>query len=269
MSRLQFWFFASLGFVVLFGLSGCGKSEADDPQQRQGGGRGGGGFNYYMVSNDAVAKDLGLTEEQKTTLKKINDDFRTAIDDIDPDERRTKMPELRKEVETKTAAVFTDKQKSRMKEIQLQMQGTAALSSKEVADELKLTDDQKKQIADQRKKLDDARRDAFQNGGGFGDPDIRDKLSKLSKETDTKVLAVLTPAQTASFDKMKGAKVENLPQGGFGFGGGFGGPGGGGFGGPGGGGFGGPGGGRGGRGGGFGGPGGGGGGGPDGGGRGN
>ncbi len=231
MTRAQFWFFAFGAIALLLGFSGChwDVADEDDPPPRQGGGPGGGRGGFSLYANEAVKKDLGLTEDQTAKIQKINDDFRKSLQDIDPQDRRTKMQELRKGMDEKIAAVLDDKQQARMKEIRLQMQGISALSTKEVADSLKLTDDQKTKIADLQKSLNDARRDAFQNGG-FGDPDVRDKISKLTQENETKTLDVLTAAQKADFDKMKGAKID-LPQGGFGFGGGgFGGPGGGGFG---------------------------------------
>jgi Spy/CpxP family protein refolding chaperone len=225
MSRVHCFAFASLSLVLLGPLAACHSSASDNPPPggpRGPGGGGPGGFNLY--ANETVQKDLALTEAQKESIKSISDDFRSSMRDLSQEDRQSKMPELRKAMEDKIAVVLTDKQKARMKEIRLQVQGPAALSTKEVAAALKLTDDQAQKIADLNKSLDDARREAFQGGGG-GDPDAREKLATLRTETNDKILAVLSSEQKASFEKMQGAKID-LPAGGFGrggFGGGFGG----------------------------------------------
>ena len=102
-----------------------------------------------------------------------------------------------------------------MKEIRLQVQGPAALSSKEVAEALKLTDDQVNKIKDLTKSLSDARREAFQAGGAAKCRQLARNSPRLRTETNEKILAVLTSDQKASFEKMKGAKID-LPAGGFG-----------------------------------------------------
>ena len=55
--------------------------------------------------------------------------------------------------------------------------------------------------------------DAFQSAGQGGDRTaMRDKMTKLRKDTGDKILAVLTPDQTTSYNKMLGTKID-LPQG--------------------------------------------------------
>jgi Spy/CpxP family protein refolding chaperone len=227
MSRVYCFAFASLSLIFLGPLAACHSSAADNPPggPRGPGGGGPGGFNLF--ANETVEKDLALTEAQKESIKSISDDFRSSIRDLSQEDRQSKMPELRKAMEDKIGAVLTDKQKARMKEIRLQVQGSGALSTKEVAAALNLTDEQVKQITDLTKSLDDARRELLQGPDG-PDPDAREKLTQLRTDTDAKILAVLTPGQKASFEQMKGSKID-LPQGGFGRGGfGPGGPGGGG-----------------------------------------
>jgi Spy/CpxP family protein refolding chaperone len=201
-------FVLSVSLVLLGALAACQASAAADPPATppaRGPGGGRGGFNLF--ANESVQKDLALTDEQKESLKKISDDFRSSMSGLSQEDRQSKMPELRKAMEDKIGAVLNDKQKARMKEIRLQVQGPAALSTKEVAEVLKLTDDQVNKIKDLTKSLDDARREAFQGGGG-GDPDVREKLAKLRTETNDKILAMLNPDQKADFEKLQGAKID-------------------------------------------------------------
>jgi Spy/CpxP family protein refolding chaperone len=216
MSRTVRFVFAMLSLVLFSALAVNQAFAADDPPATpptRGQGRGGrGGANLF--ANETVQKDLALTDEQKASIKKINDDFRSSLSGLSREDRRSKTTELRKGVEEKIDAVLDDKQKARIKEIRLQAQGPGALSTKEVADALKLSDDQVTKIKDLTKSLSDARREAFQGGGG-GNSDAREKLAKLRTETNEKILALLTSDQKASFEKMQGAKID-LPAGGFG-----------------------------------------------------
>ena len=201
-------FVLSVSLVLLGALAACQASAAAEPPATppaRGPGGGRGGFNLF--ANESVQKDLALTDEQKESLKKISDDFRSSMSGLSQEDRQSKMPELRKAMEDKIGAVLNDKQNARLMEIQVQVQGLAALAIKEVAEALKLTDDQVNKIKDLTKSLDDARREAFQGGGG-GDPDVREKLAKLRTETNDKILAMLNSDQKANFEKLQGAKID-------------------------------------------------------------
>src|SRR5438552_1766537 len=112
MSRVHCFAFASLSLVLLGPLAACHSSASDNPPpgQRGPGGGGPGGFNLY--ANEAVQKDLALTDAQKESIKSISDDFRSSLQDLSSDERRSKMQELRKGMEDKIGAVLDDKQKA-------------------------------------------------------------------------------------------------------------------------------------------------------------
>jgi Spy/CpxP family protein refolding chaperone len=211
--------FTCLAVSLICTLAASCGAAAQDPQNqgRRGGGRGG-----DLTQNDKVQADLKLTDDQKEQIKKIIADAPRPMRDpnLSREERMAKAQEARKDLEDKINTVLNDSQKVRIKEIRLQARGVQALSDKAVAESLKLSDDQVNKIKDLNKSLADARSAAFQ-GGGRPDQDAIDKLTKLRTETNDKILAVLTPDQKASFEKMQGAKIEGLPTGGFG--GGFGG----------------------------------------------
>ncbi|HEV2971945.1 MAG TPA: hypothetical protein VGY55_18370 [Pirellulales bacterium] len=229
MSRTSRFMFAILSLMVIGAFAACQASAADDPpanppaRQR---GQGGGGRGGNLYTNEAVQKELALTDEQKDSIKKINDDFRASLTGLSQEDRQSKMPELRKGLEDKIGAVLNDTQKARMKEIRIQARGASALADKEVAEALKLTDDQVNKIKDLTDSAMKDMREAFQSAANGGDRTaMREKMTKMRTETSEKLLAVLTADQKTAFEKMQGAKVEGLPQGGagFGFGGGAGG----------------------------------------------
>ena len=234
MTRLSCFVLSVMSLVSIAGLTGCSGSASDEPTPRQFGGPGGGRANFNLLNNDKVQKELALTEKQKEAVKKAFDDQRNGFSDLpDSDDRFTKMQELFKTLQDKISALLDDKQKARLKEIQLQIQGPAGLANKETADALKLSDDQVEQIKKINETMQTDIRDTFQAAGQVNFNEVQDEITRLRKDGNDKILAVLTADQKAAFEAMQGAKFE-LPGGGFGggfggrFGGGFGGPGGGG-----------------------------------------
>jgi Spy/CpxP family protein refolding chaperone len=219
MSRHYRFLFASLAVLTIGLFAASFASAADEPAnppaRQRGQGRGAGGQNIFAI--EVVAKDLELTDDQKASIKKIADKASEDRQALSADDRATKGPEIRKDMDEKIAAVLNDKQKARVKEIRLQMRGTAALADKEVAESLKLTDDQVAKIKDAMDARRKAMADARPTGGNQGgDRDAaREKFTKMRKEADEKVLAVLTTEQKEQFDKMQGTKLE-LPAAGFG-----------------------------------------------------
>jgi len=231
---------------------------AEAQQQGRRGNRGGGpgGFGRGMgrfngagarlmyLQNDKVQKELELVDDQKDQIKKLGDKSRenmremfSGLQDLPQEERQEKMRELQPKMEESQKAlgkqvdeVLMPNQRDRLKQITVQIQGTGALSDEEVAKELALSDDQEKQIQQVRQEAFEKMRENFRPGAGGGDNDRdarRERMQKAQKETDDKVLAVLTSEQRDKFEKMKGEKFEFDPSQLFGQGG-FGGPGGGG-----------------------------------------
>jgi Spy/CpxP family protein refolding chaperone len=220
MSRTNCFLRSSLSLVLLGALAGCHGSVPNDPPPRQFGPGGGGRGGFNLFGNEKVQKELALNDNQKASIKKISEDFQSSIGGLSREDRQSKMPELRKAMEDKIGAVLNNKQKARMKEIQVQVQGPAALASKDVAQALKLTDDQANEIKKIVDKLQSDIQITFQVAGQEFAAQARDDVTELRKEANEKVLAVLDSDQRAGFEKMQGAKLD-LPSGGFG--GGFGG----------------------------------------------
>src|SRR5260370_2616922 len=105
----------------------------------------------FMLRSEVVQQDLQLTDEQKESITKLQEKAResfSGLQGLSDEERRTKMQELRKDQEEKIAGILNDKQKARLKEIGLQQAGAMGLANKEVAESLKLSDDQVNKIKD-------------------------------------------------------------------------------------------------------------------------
>jgi Spy/CpxP family protein refolding chaperone len=227
MSYKARFMFGSLVAVTLCGLAACESSTAqDNPPARRGQGRmgGGGGSALGLLGVDVVQKDLNLTDDQKSSVKKLQDaasEARSALrgQGLSREEMTAKSQEMTKDQDSKIAGILDDKQKARLKEIRLQARGPQGLTDKELAEALKLTDDQVNKIKEIVDASQKEMQDAFQSAGQGGDRTaMRDKMTKLRKDTGDKILAVLTPDQTTSYNTMLGTKID-LPQG-AGFGGG-------------------------------------------------
>jgi Spy/CpxP family protein refolding chaperone len=192
--------------------------------QRPGGGFGGGGFGGggfggggNVISTEAVQKELGLSTEQTDKLKLITEEaqksmrglFQRPAEGEDREKARAAMQEkmqaAAKELTSKVEAVLTPEQKKRLKEIQLQAQGIRALTNEEVVNALKITDEQKKKIEEIR----EANRPQFGRGGqGGGERPSFERFQEQQKETEAKIMDVLTAEQKSSFEAMKGKKFD-------------------------------------------------------------
>ncbi len=184
--------------------------------------------NMSLLRADAVQKELGLEEDQKTKLSDLARQLQqeafeilSSLQDLTPEEQQEAMPDLiemigdkGKEVQAKVDKILDDKQRERLVELSLQSRDAEALEDDEVAEALKLTDEQKKKLADLREERTKAMEEAFQGlragGGDLGE--VRKKIGEIRKELNDKALAVLDEAQTKQFDEMKGKKID-LPRG--------------------------------------------------------
>jgi len=214
-----------------------------------GGGMFGGGQNVVsLAGNEAVQKDLALTEDQIAKVKTLNEDYgdarREAMQGLgfgppgqgeqpSPEEMQKRMAAMQEankkvldEFKPKLVEIVSADQLKRLEEIALQARGTQALSDAETAAKLGLTDEQKTKVADTAKEFGEKQRELFSAGfGGDGGGDIREKIQTLNKERDDALLAVLTQEQKDKLAELKGKEFDVSQLRGRGRGG-FGGPGG-------------------------------------------
>jgi Spy/CpxP family protein refolding chaperone len=198
----------ALGLVLVL----AGTSQA----QRQGRGRGQGGVGGgELVNNESVQKELKLSADQITKVKdaikevqaKHKDDL-AKLRDLQGDENRAQRAEIMKgvraDLKKAIAEVLTPEQQKRLHEIELQQAGARAFEQEDVQKELKLTDDQKEKIKTINADAAKARQELSQGGQR---PD-REKIQSLRKETNTKIMEVLTDQQKETWKKMTGAPFE-------------------------------------------------------------
>jgi hypothetical protein len=213
---------------------------------------GGGGINKSMLLGSAqVRTELKVTDEQGKKLDEVLASYRESSrglfgrgprEGTDEDRQKAreeaakKRADLLKTTDEKLAGILDKTQTKRLDEIVLQQQGAEALTTEPVVAALSLKSEQVEKIKAAFAKRDEEMASLRPAGGrrggdGGGAPggnfqEIREKMDKLRKDTDTAAFAVLTKEQSEAFAKLKGASFEldrqTLFQGG-GFGGGRGG----------------------------------------------
>jgi Spy/CpxP family protein refolding chaperone len=252
--------FRMLGFVsvLLTIVAVCATVGAQPPGGRGPGGFGGfGAFGNVMqqagelffwarlLRSDKVQKELKLSDDQIAKFKEQDEKTQAKFREMMPSgpeafaelaklsdsEKEAKADEYKKKVEKAAdeqqdliEKLLTKAQIDRLEQIGIQVKGAKALNDKEIQEALGLTTKQRDDIKKLRDEETKKRAEIFASGDFRG---MRDKLSALQKETDDKVVAVLTDKQKKDFEEFKGTKIEGDPAElmGRGFGG-FGGPGG-------------------------------------------
>jgi Spy/CpxP family protein refolding chaperone len=181
---------------------------------------------YSMLLNSpTVQKDLDLVDEQKAKLKEATDKARATrremmsgmgdMSDLTDKERRAKWEEMGKKMQAQgekdnkiVEGILLPDQLKRLKEIAVQRAGVMALSDKDIQKQLKLSDDQVAKIKsigeDAMKKMGEL----FAAGPGGDRDTMRKKMDEMRKETEKKVVDVLTADQKTSFEKMKGKTLK-------------------------------------------------------------
>ncbi len=192
--------------------------------QGRGGAFGGStdGMRVNLLAVSEVRDALKLSDEQKTELTRLTEDYRSQMQDLrgglgnaSEDERQKKFAEMGEKSKTaadEAAKILNKEQSDRLGQIVLQAQGPRALNDEKVAAELKLTDEQKQRLNSIGEESRNKIRESFSSQGG------REKMQEIMKESNEKSLAVLTAEQREQFAKMQGEKIDLPPGAAFGFG---------------------------------------------------
>ena len=222
-----------------------------------GGGLGGGLANTISRSKplqDELKVDADQLEKLTAALTKAGEesrDLRRQLFSQNADERAEAQKKMQEINDKALASALKPEQVKRLKQIENQQAGLRMFSRPEVAEKLKLTDEQKEKITAISRDLDNDRRELFGGGGGGGrrpgaggggggggafrlDPELLKKMENLQKEAVASAVKALNDDQKSTYKELTGEPFEMpggagaLGFGGFGGGGGFGQPGGGG-----------------------------------------
>ena len=122
---------------------------------------------------------------------------------FDQEKMREVMTAIMTKSEEKLSEILDPIQMDRLVGLHIQKDGVRSFSSKTVATRLEITADQKAKVAALETSAGEEMRAAMTPGADF-----REVRDKIRKESDEKALAVLTAAQKAKMEELKGAKFE-------------------------------------------------------------
>jgi len=190
---------------VMAGLLVAGLVVMADAQQ----GRFGGGFNLWtpgrLIAQEAVQKDLKLSDEQIEKVKtwteaqaakaaEAKGNFKGGNFKNMTKEERQEFQEKQAKLaaESRTAAykdlagVLKPEQLTRLKQIELQASGITAFTSDEIITALKLTDSQKSKVKEIVTEFGKDRAEVFggAGGGGFKGGFDKEKMAENQKKID-------------------------------------------------------------------------------------
>jgi len=172
-----------------------------------------------VADNDAVQKEIGADEATVGKIRALNGELREALRsevqanlqelrNLSADERQTKLRErdekratIAGRFEPKLKEALSAEQFKRVREINVQLLGVSALTNRELAKELEVTDDQAKKISDIDTEFVQKRR-------GLGRNAAADARQKLRDDELKAATAVLTKEQQDKFAALKGKEFD-------------------------------------------------------------
>lgn len=216
------WSLFVMGLVMLSGLTSESLGQRPGGQGRGPGGRGfPGGFGggpLELLQRPDVQAELELLDDQKHEARKLAEDLNSRRRELfgqfrggnqNEDDRealrervREAFQKLNQDTE-ESLSFLLPHQRTRLSqlEVQFRMRGggaLGALSSRQVAENLKVSDEQREKLRERGRELGQ---------------ELRKKMAELQREFQDKLLAELEPEQRAKFQELVGDPFEFQDQG--------------------------------------------------------
>jgi hypothetical protein len=160
-----------------------------------------------LLMQESVRQELKLSDEQAKQADELSTSVRDKMEYIarnrDANERRTKIQELMNETDKSIATILKPDQTKRLKQVRYQLAGLQAFNFLEVAQELKITDEQKKDIQGINQETATAIRELNQ-GGGLADQETIKKFQEIRKGAVEKVVKLFNDEQKKTWKEMLG-----------------------------------------------------------------
>ena len=172
-----------------------------------------------------VQQELKLTPEQTQKLQQAQKDSHShmvelvrGLNKLSPEERRKRFTTLQDEQDRTLVELLNTKQRARLRQIEIQVAGPQALLRTDVAGELGLSGDQRQRLhtAAESGTTDlQAATASFRTQPSLTpaqQEEVKKRLADVQKETERKLLRVLTSAQRKQFEELQGPPF-HLPEG--------------------------------------------------------
>jgi hypothetical protein len=217
-------FKAAMAFGLLALLAGPAMAQGRGGRGGQGGPGGfGGGGPINLLGNPSVQKELNLDDAQKekvtalvTQTREKMTSVRDQLQGLQASERMTRQQELARPINEsalQTAATFLKpEQLKRLHEIELQQRGPAqALADPAIAKKLNISPEQATKIKALMTEMQ-SQASEIRTAAGTDRQAAMQKAQALRRETNTKVAALLTDEQKATWKELTGAPFEIVQQ---------------------------------------------------------
>ena len=186
--------------------------------QGRGGYGGGQGGPANLVGNPSVQKELKMDSEQvekatalATETREKMMGLRDQLQGLEGEEMQAKRVELSKPINEaamkKIKAMLKDEQYARLTQIELQQRGMNALTDAAIAKKLDVTTEQAAKVKTILGDMQAEVRDIQQSAGDDRQAAMQ-KVNALRKETNTKVMALMSDNQKQLWKEMTGEPFE-------------------------------------------------------------
>jgi Spy/CpxP family protein refolding chaperone len=194
--------FIGMALAAFVATTACAQDQSVSPDR----------VPMHRHHGDALAQ-LNLTDDQKTEMKTINDDFKQQMTDLKKSEDKitvtewkSKMATIRKDHHEKVEKVLTDEQKASLKTMHKE-HGDRFRQDKHnrmdrMKKELNLTDDQSAAL---QKSFDEnmQKMKAVHDDKSLTDDQKKTQLKTLHEQQQASMKSILTPDQWNKFQEMK------------------------------------------------------------------
>jgi hypothetical protein len=202
-----------MGMAVLALTVACiGSASAQGGRRFGMMGRGG----LQLLGIPEVQQELKMTPAQIEKLPAKQEELRQAMQELrqqgqpgSPEEGQKRMEKMRELQDKAVTDILDTTQKKRFRQLELQQQGPIALGRKDVADELKLTEEQRRKVAGLQQQANSEMQGMmqgvdFQNMSQDERQNLMRKMQDMQKATGEKIAAVLNDDQRATWKAMQG-----------------------------------------------------------------
>jgi Spy/CpxP family protein refolding chaperone len=165
----------------------------------------GGGGGLFLLTQKSVQEELKLSDDQLKKVGELVEKQREEfgkLRDLSREERQKKVEELTKESHKALAEILKADQVKRFKQIQWQQEGARAFADPEVADALKLSDEQKDKVKAVREEAQKEMRALRESGASR--EEVRKKFEEIRKASSDKLMGILTDEQKTKWKELQG-----------------------------------------------------------------
>ena len=160
----------------------------------------------YLLRNEVVKKEIGITQKQAAKLEEVlryrrlvPGQFR-QMPEKEREEAIAKYAKRAAKREKKIAEILDDKQEKRLEELRIQAMEPYALMDERITKKLLVTDQQKQEMA----KVRDGIFEKMRTFMASGNRPSREGMERMRQNVGEALRKILTEEQTAKYEKMKG-----------------------------------------------------------------